>query len=248
MTDQIVFSPDVAPEAHKNAHPVHGVVFDMDGLLLDSETLAMDALVDAGRDLGHDVPMAFCRRMIGVPADGCRKLVRETYGADFPLERFFEQHEVRLRGYVDTGRLALKQGVLPLLDLLDRLALPRAIATSSSRYRAEHHLRLVGLDTRFDAIITRDDVSRGKPDPEPYLKAASMIGVAPHDCLALEDSHSVAMAAHAAGIRVIVVPDLLEPTQDVRAKALAIAQDLHAVRAWLENHAGTTGGRLFSKQ
>ncbi|MFT8674859.1 MAG: HAD family phosphatase [Acetobacter sp.] len=236
MTDQIVFSPDLALTVQKDAPPVHGVVFDMDGLLLDSETLAMDALVAAGHDLGHDVPMAFCRRMIGVPADGCRKLVRDTYGADFPLERFFEQQEVRLRDFVDTGRLALKNGVLPLLDLLDRRGLPRAIATSSSRYRAEHHLRLVGLDTRFDAIVTRDDVSRGKPDPEPYLKAAKAIGVAPHACLALEDSHSGAMAAHAAGIRVIVVPDLLEPTPDVRARALAIVQDLHAVRTWLESH------------
>ncbi|MBO1324981.1 HAD family phosphatase [Acetobacter sp. TBRC 12305] len=242
MTDQTVFSPELALLAQKDAPPVHGVVFDMDGLLLDSETLAMEALVDAGRDMGHDVPMAFCRRMIGVPADGCRKLVRDTYGADFPLERFFEQQEVRLRGYVDTGRLALKDGVLPLLDLLDRLGLPRAIATSSSRYRAEHHLRLVGLDTRFDAIITRDDVSRGKPNPEPYLKAARTIGVEPPYCLALEDSHSGAMAAHAAGIRVIVVPDLLEPTQDVRAKALAIVRDLHVVRTWLENHAPKTGG------
>ncbi|MDG6095584.1 HAD family phosphatase [Acetobacter sp. AN02] len=214
--------------------PVRGVVFDMDGLLLDSESLAMEALVHAGRDLGVDMPMSFCRRMIGVAADGCRTLVQETYGADFPMEDFFARQEVRLREYVDTGRLVLKKGVLPLLDLLDHLRLPRAIATSSSRYRAVHHLDLVGLGTRFDAVVTRDDVTRGKPDPEPYLTAAKKIGVAPEFCLALEDSHSGARAAHAAGIRVIVIPDLLEPTDEIREKALAVVTDLTVVREWLQ--------------
>ncbi|MBU2654313.1 HAD family hydrolase [Acidomonas methanolica] len=213
--------------------PIRGVVFDMDGLLLDSETLAMDALEEAARDLGHDMPLSFCRRMIGVPADGCRKLVREEYGADFPMERFFQLQEEHLRRYVDTGRLVLKEGVEPLLELLDELQLPRAIATSSSRYRADHHLKLAGLDGRFDAVVTRDDVTRGKPDPEPYLKAAERIGVAPEDGLALEDSHSGALAAYAAGFRVVVVPDLLPPSEDVREKAFAVVESLLHVRDWL---------------
>ncbi|NHN84995.1 HAD-IA family hydrolase [Acetobacter musti] len=214
--------------------PVRGVIFDMDGLLLDSETLAMDALGLAGKELAYDMPASFCRRMIGVPADGCRRLVRETYGADFPIDHFFERQEVHLRHLVDTGQLALKKGVIPLLDLLDRLGLPRAIATSSSRFRTDHHLQLVGLLDRFDAIVTRDDVSAGKPSPEPYLTAAQKIGIPPEYCLALEDSHSGARAAHAAGIRVIVVPDLLEATDEIRGKALAVVEDLTVVRSYIE--------------
>lgn len=216
--------------------PVRGVVFDMDGLLLDSESLAMDALVAAGRDLGEDVPLSFCRRMIGVPADGCRALVRDTYGDSFPLERFFSLQEEHLRVFVDTGRLVLKKGVLPLLDLLDERHIPRAIATSSSRYRTDHHLKLVGLFDRFDAIVTRDDVSRGKPDAEPYLTAASRIGVAPEECLALEDSRSGAQAALNAGIRVIVIPDLIAPSEEIRAQALAIVKDLTVARGYIERH------------
>ncbi|GBR02525.1 HAD family hydrolase [Acetobacter oeni] len=217
--------------------PVRGVIFDMDGLLLDSETLAMEALVLAGADLGHDVSMSFCRMMIGVPADGCRRLVREAWGGDFPIDRFFALQEVHLRHLVDTGRLALKKGVEPLLDLLDRLELPRAIATSSSRLRTDHHLKLVGLFDRFDAIVTRDDVTAGKPDPEPYLTAAARIGIPPDYCLALEDSHSGARAAHAAGIRVIVVPDLLDATDEIRGKALAVVEDLTIVRTYIEHAA-----------
>lgn len=229
---------DTVFPAHLLKHkqePVHGVVFDMDGLLLDSESLAMEALVFAARDLNYDIPMSFCRTMIGVPADGCRTMVRKTYGQDFPLERFFELQEVHLRNFVDTGKLALKKGVLPLLDLLDTYKIPRAIATSSSRVRTDHHLKLINLFHRFNAIVTRDDVSKGKPDPEPYLTAAKKIGVNPAHALALEDSHSGARAAHAAGIRVIVVPDLLEATDEIRGKALAIVQDLSIVEAYLKH-------------
>lgn len=218
--------------------PIFGVIFDMDGLLLDSETLAMDALVAAGHELGYDMPATFCRRMIGVPADGCEKLVRETYGHDFPLRRFFDLQEKHLRDFVDNGKLVLKSGVTPLIALLDELRLPRAIATSSSRMRAHHHLKLVGLDKHFPVIVTRDDVDNGKPHPEPYLKAAHLIGIEPRFCLALEDSHSGARAAVAAGMRVIIVPDLLEPTEDVKENALAIVNELTAVQPYIRLAAG----------
>ncbi|AFC87023.1 HAD family hydrolase [Frateuria aurantia] len=216
--------------------PVRAVIFDMDGLLLDSETLAMDSLVSAGQALGYDIPYSFCRRMIGIPADVCREMVFSTYGRDFPLQQFFEVHEVHLRELVDSGKLGLKAGVIELLDYLDRHRIPRAIATSSSRVRTDHHLALVGLLQRFDHIVTRDDVSRGKPDPEPYLTAAAKLGVTPADCLALEDSYNGVRAAHAAAIRVIMVPDLLEPIEEMHEKALHIVDDLHRVIAFLDEH------------
>ncbi|MFT4114031.1 HAD family hydrolase [Silvibacterium sp.] len=214
--------------------PVHAVIFDMDGLLLDSERLAIDALVSAGKTVGYEMPYSFCRKMVGVAADGCRKLVRETYGPEFPLEEFFRAQEVILRELVDTGKLTLKKGVEPLLDYLEQNRVPRAIATSSSRVRTDHHLKMIGIFHRFDAIVTRDDVTNGKPNPEPYLTAAGRLGFSPDDCLALEDSHSGARAAHAAGIRVIVIPDLLEPNEEIREKALEIMEDLHGALSYIQ--------------
>ncbi len=216
--------------------PVRAVIFDMDGLLLDSETLAMESLVSAGTALGYDIPYSFCRRMIGMPADTCREMVLSTYGRDFPLQQYFQVHEEHLRQLVDGGRLGLKKGVVELLDYLDRHGIPRAIATSSSRSRTDHHLDLVGLTARFDHIVTRDDVSKGKPWPEPYLTAADKLGVPPAECLALEDSYNGVRAAHAAGIRVIMVPDLLDPIEEMHEKALHVVEDLHRVVDYLDTH------------
>ncbi|WP_025733139.1 HAD family hydrolase [Carnimonas nigrificans] len=212
---------------------VNAVIFDMDGLLLDSETLAMDALVISGRELGYDMPDDFCQAMIGMPADRCREMVVETYGAEFPLEAFFEGQEKALHRLVEEGALTTKKGVEKLLDLLDQHQIPRAIATSSSRYRTDRHLEKAGLDGRFNAIISRDDVSQGKPHAEPYLTAAKALGVAPAHCLALEDSYNGIRAAHAAGIRVMMVPDLLPPTDEMRELAFNIVDNLEEVAEWL---------------
>ncbi|WP_405492083.1 HAD family hydrolase [Nocardia sp. NBC_00511] len=208
---------------------VRAVVFDMDGLLLDSERLAMRSLVSAGAELGFDMPDAFCRSMIGVPADRCRELAVTAYGPDFPLRAYFDLHERHLRELVDQGQLAVKPGVAALLDELERQGIPKAIATSSSRERADHHLGLAGLGARFDAVITRQDVVNGKPDPEPYLKAVATLGQEPDHTLALEDSTNGLLAAHAAGLRCILVPDLVRPTEETRRLAHRVYPDLHPV-------------------
>lgn len=221
--------------------PIEAVVFDMDGLLLDTESLAMDALVSAGTALGYDMPREFCHLMIGAPADRCQALVIETYGENFPLAKYFATQELHLRALVDSGKMKLKTGVLELLDTLDAHGIKRAIATSSSRLRTDHHLGLVGIAERFEHIVTRDDVTRGKPNPDPFLQAAKLLGVAPEACLALEDSYNGVRAAHAAGMRVVMVPDLLHATDEMRAKALHVVQSLHDVIEMLGEPARRAG-------
>lgn len=221
--------------------PVEAVIFDMDGLLLDTESLAMDALVSAGTELGYDMPRTFCHLMIGAPADRCRALVIETYGENFPLTRYFETQERHLRSLVDAGKMQLKTGVIELLATLDAQGIKRAIATSSSRTRTDHHLGLVGIAEQFSYIVTRDDVTRGKPNPDPFLKAAQLLGVAPEACLALEDSYNGVRAAHAAGMRVIMVPDLLQATEEMRTKTAHVVQSLHDVISLLGEPARLAG-------
>jgi HAD superfamily hydrolase (TIGR01509 family) len=119
--------------------------------------------------------------------------------------------------------------VLELLDTLDQLRLPRAVATSSSRQTAERHLIASNLSNRFDAIVGRGDYTAGKPAPDPFLKAAELLGVEPRQCLALEDSYNGIRSASSAGMMTVMVPDLLEPTDDIRVLCTLVAADLHEV-------------------
>jgi len=214
--------------------PVAAVIFDMDGTLIDSEALAIAAMQEAARSLGLEMPLAFCHSMVGIPRRECTEMIQGLYGPDFDMDGF--------RGIYDgiVGRLMadgipVKTGVVELLDFLDRLGLPRAVATSASRATVEHRLGRAGLLQRFDAFATRDDVEHAKPAPDLFLEAARRLGVPPEHCVALEDSTVGITAAHAAGMATIMVPDILQPTEDLRAKCLHIAESLHTVRTLLED-------------
>jgi HAD superfamily hydrolase (TIGR01509 family) len=127
-------------------------------------------------------------------------------------------------------RLALKPGAIELLNTLDDLGLPRAIATSSARETVEHHLEFHDLVGRFHHIVGHGDYALGKPAPDPFLKAAERLGVEPRSCLALEDSHNGVRSAAAACMMTVMVPDLLEPTDEIRGLCAFVARDRHEMR------------------
>jgi len=143
--------------------------------------------------------------MIGVPVDGCRRLLLEHYQDALSADDLFAASTRHLKAQIDAGEMQLKPGVEELLDLLDARHMPRAVATSSSRDKAVHHLSRAGIRHRFDALPTRDDVSQGKPHPDLYLVAATALGMAPSRCLAVEDSSNGVRATSAAGMPVVMV-------------------------------------------
>jgi HAD superfamily hydrolase (TIGR01509 family) len=216
--------------ARVEALRIQAVLFDMDGLLVDTESLAMRGLEQAATEMGISAPESFRHAMIGVPADRCRVLVQERFGPSFPAEDYLAMANRHMDAMIEAGALRLKPGVRCLLSHLEALEIPKAVATSSSRVKAERHLRSTGILGRFDAIVTRDDVARGKPHPDLFLQAAQKIGTYSEHCLALEDSYNGVRAAYAAGATVIMVPDLLPPTNEMRERCALIATDLHAVR------------------
>ena len=164
------------------------VVFDMDGLLFDTEMLYQEAILLAAAEGGHKVEGDIFNRTIGVPwAQSCTLLVSH-FGEAFPVDAFQEAW-VRHFWVIAETRLELKPGALELLDTLDEMRLPRAIATSSSPRTVERHLTAHSLSGRFDAIVGHGDYNNGKPAPDPFLKAAQRLGIEPELCLALEDSH-----------------------------------------------------------
>lgn len=131
---------------------------------------------------------------------------------------------------IEAGQLRPKPGVTELLAWLQERRVPKAVATSSARAKAMHHLWTTGVLNRFGAVVTRDEVERGKPHPDLYLRAAERLGTPPDRCLALEDSYNGVRAARAAGVSVVMVPDLLRPTEEMRSMCEAVVPDLHAVR------------------
>ena len=202
----------------------------MDGLLFDTETLYRDALFTAAAEGGHVMTDAVFGRLLGCPWTVNRASLLAHYGADFPVDA------VRAAWLGHFGRLAatdlrLKPGAAELLDTLDALGIPRAIATSSFRESAAHHLAAHGLAGRFAHVVAHGDYARSKPAPDPFLAAAERLGVPPAACLALEDSHNGVRSAAAAGMMTVMVPDLLPPTDEMRALCVAIAPDLHHVRS-----------------
>jgi HAD superfamily hydrolase (TIGR01509 family) len=205
------------------------VIFDMDGLLFDTEALYQEAILLAAVEHGHEVAPGFFSRTVGLPWAHCRTLLLSHFGDAFPVDEF-QATWVRHFWKIADTRLALKPGALELLETLDQLRLPRAIATSSSRRTVERHLTAHDLMDRFDEIVGHGDYETGKPAPDPFLKAAERLGVAPELCLALEDSHNGVRSAFAAGMMTVMVPDLLEPTEEIRAFCTFVLGDLHAVR------------------
>jgi beta-phosphoglucomutase-like phosphatase (HAD superfamily) len=206
----------------------HAVVFDVDGLIFDTEPLYRGAMISAARESGHDMKLEVYHSIIGLSVEATRALLSEHFGRRFDFEVFWATASKQF--YEMAGsQLYLKAGVVDLLDVLDDLYLPRAIATSSSREDVRYHLAQHGLLERFQIIIAQGDYVRGKPNPDPFLKAAEQLGVEPALCLALEDSYNGVRAASNAGMMTIMVPDLLAATAEMEKLCVCIVRDLHQV-------------------
>ena len=212
--------------------PIKAVVFDMDGLLVDTETVVYRAMQRATLGIADEFPMSTFRPMVGLPNHASDAIACDHFGPGFDLEGWNAAVSAHFREELAAG-IALKAGVLEILDHLDAVNMPRAIATSSSLESVRASLGPHSIVDRFHALITRDVQVYSKPHPEPFLKAAAALGVDPADCLALEDSHNGVRAASSAGMMTVMVPDMLDPTDEMHTLCVRIAHDLHEVRAML---------------
>ena len=217
---------------------VSAVLLDMDGTLLDTERVYLDSLVAALNTHGYtDDTTTLCQAMVGLPGPECEAMLHARYGESFPLAEISRAF-VSNRDEILTAGLPLKSGAVELLDALQAAECPMAIVTSSSLRTADAHLQLAGIRHRFETILTRDDVVRGKPSPDLYLLAAARFGLKPEVCVAVEDSNHGVAAALAAGAITIMVPDMVTPTEESRARCAAVVTDLGAVLEVLQTRGG----------
>jgi HAD superfamily hydrolase (TIGR01509 family) len=206
---------------------VQAVVFDMDGVLFDTERLYQEAALIAGKDMRCAISASLLERAAGLSWPGTRALFVDAFGPSFPLDEFFAAWLHRFEQLAAAP--PLKPGASELIRTLEQFAIPRAIATSSMRANVEQHLAAHSLASRFHAIVAHGDYATGKPAPDPFLRAAERLAVDPRLCVAIEDSHNGVRSAAAAGMMTIMVPDLVAPSEEIQALCVYVARDLHEV-------------------
>jgi HAD superfamily hydrolase (TIGR01509 family) len=220
----------------KARHPVRrplAVIFDMDGLMLDTESLGPQTWRDAAATIGVDFDVGLLPSMIGRNYRDTRVFLREHYGPGYPVEQLTAACLVAFDAIVAREGIAQKPGLRELLDWLERENVVRAVATSTRRDRAEAQLAKQGLLGRFATLVGGNEVDQGKPAPDIFLLAAVRLDVAAADCVVLEDSEPGVHAALSAGMMPIMVPDLHGPSAGLLAREPLVLQSLHEVRAHL---------------
>jgi HAD superfamily hydrolase (TIGR01509 family) len=198
----------------------------MDGLMLDTERPSLRAWKKAGEQMGLPITEEVVFRTIGISEGAVRKVYSDAYGENFPYLEVRAKVKQILDEEVKREGIALRPGLLVLLDTFTGMGVPLAVATSTHKDRALWKLEYTGLRPRFAAFAFGDEVERGKPAPDIFLLAAERLGKNPRDCVGFEDSPAGLAGLHAAGIRSVFVKDLLEPPEKTLATAWHRAQDL----------------------
>lgn len=211
------------------------VIFDMDGLLVDSEVRALNAWREVAKEYGiPDIDKLF-PKIIGMNTYTRSKLFESVYGKDFPFAECNEEVRSRAHGSEANNPIPLKKGARELLAYLRANGYKLAIASSGLLATIERRMKYHGIFEYFDVIVSGDMVNNSKPDPEIFLLCSQKLGVAPEEITVLEDSANGIKAAFAAGMRPVMVPDLFAPEKDVAALAYDVCASLTEVKEKFEN-------------
>jgi HAD superfamily hydrolase (TIGR01509 family) len=213
---------------------IHAVIFDMDGLILDTEPLYRAAWQQAAAECGYVLPDVLYSRLAGQKRADAELLLREEFGLAFPLETFRTACHKFEASVLASGPVPKKPGLDELLAFLDSRHIRKAVATSTERETTVTHLAAAELLGRFDAVTTGDEVANGKPSPDLFLLAARRLGAGNQACLVLEDSEPGVIAAHRAGMHVYLVPDMLPPSSTAVDLASRTFDSLSAVARYLK--------------
>jgi HAD superfamily hydrolase (TIGR01509 family) len=210
-------------------HHFQAVIFDMDGLLLDSERIAFAAFKFACARFNLGDQSKVFMRCVGTNQLAGEKILYQEFRAIANVSEFIKVWDDRYQAETTKQPVPLKPGANALLQRLLELKLPLAVATSTKTLRARAKLEFSGILSHFSEVVGGDQVEQSKPAPEIYWHAAQMLGVNPKHCLVLEDSENGVRAGVAAGMQVIQIPDLIEPSADLLALGVPVMRNLEDV-------------------
>ncbi|MBR1672912.1 MAG: HAD family phosphatase [Fretibacterium sp.] len=215
------------------------VLFDMDGLMFDTETLNLSGWIEAGKKHGCNITEEDIRPQIGVAVPTARRLMTEQFGPDFDFDAVRNDRIAWSHAWIEKNGMPEKPGLRELLAWLEREGIRTAISTSSGHETVDFYLaHAPGLARYFDAVVTWEPGMQGKPAPDLFLAAARRLDARPEGCVVLEDSYNGIRAAHAAGMIPIMVPDRLPPTPEMLSLVYQKADGLDAVVPILERLRG----------
>ena len=212
---------------------IQAVLFDMDGLMFDTERIYYKAWQEAAQKAGYEITWEIYTQLVARNSEYIGRVLRQILGEDFPYEQVLEEKRRLSDAMIEAEGIQRKPGLLTLLDALEAKGIKKAVATSSFREKALHYLELGKVKARFDWIICGSDVAESKPNPEIFLKAAANLGVAPKHCLVLEDSRLGIQAAKAANMIRFFIPDLVAADEEITGNATKILTSLEEVIPWL---------------
>lgn len=210
------------------------VIFDMDGLMFDTEKVSFLSFTKAVKSYGHDLDEATFRKTIASNIRKVKEIYLKRFGDSFPFDEMLERKFACAAEHIQHNGVPIKPGLYELLDFLCAHKVKKAVATSSNRAVAINLLTMAKVLDKFDYILCGDEIERSKPYPDIFLRVADKMKCHTDKCLVLEDAAMGVLAAHRAGMKAIMVPDLVAPDEETKTIASYIADSLHEVKALLE--------------
>lgn len=211
-----------------------GVLFDMDGVILDTEKLYTRFWKEAAQVLGYPMTHEMALGMRSLSREVGERQLKAYLGESVDYQQVRNKRIEMMGAFIDENGVELKSGIHELLEFLNENGIKTAVATSSPLDRTKEYLSQVGLVDAFDELVSGHMVEHGKPAPDIYIYAAAKLGLKPEECLVLEDSPTGLLAAYRAGCIPVMVPDQDMPDEEVKSRVYAVVENLIAVKSLME--------------
>lgn len=214
---------------------IKAIIFDMDGLMIDSERVTFECYQERFKDMNLTMDEEFYKTLLGKPIKGIYQRFYDVYGNDFPIQNVIQDVHQLMAERFETEGVPVKKGLVELLHYLKDNNYKTIVATSSNRDRVDKILAQAKITEFFDDSICGDEVTKGKPNPEVFLKSCQKLGVNVDEAIVLEDSEAGIQASYDANIKVICIPDMKYPEKQYEEKTFKILKDLTEVTVYLKS-------------
>jgi len=217
-------------------HKIKLIIFDMDGLMFDTERLAFIHWKEAGEKFNYKINDKVFKQTIGLKLKETEEVYKEYYGAGFPFKKIKNEKIKLAENYILSEGVPLKEGLYELLEYIKGKKLKMALATSAKKSRMEMLLNLSDTRKYFDVVTYGDEIVNGKPDPEIFLKTSQKVNCPPKNCMVLEDSENGIIAAYKAEMLPVMIPDIIEPGEEIEAMLFKKFCSLKEVKDYFEDN------------